>query len=117
MVANSADAPAIHYDNAVGILYGGNALSDDDLRSLRDKFTKALADQRIRTRIHSTGGIVQDQHLRLFQQCTRNAKTLLLAARDIGAALLDPRIIFVGELLDKLVRLRQLAGFPSEGCL
>ena len=89
--------------------------------------TEALADQRIGAGIHRAGGVVQDQDLGLFQQRAGDAQPLLLAAGDVGAALLDLGVVFIGELLDELIGLRQPAGLhpslhrwhrrcPSAGC-
>ena len=45
----------------------------------------------------------------MLQQGPGDAKPLLLPAGDVGAALLDIGVVLVGELLDKGVRLGQLA--------
>ena len=44
----------------------------------------------------------------MLQERTRNAKTLLLTAGDVGSALADHRVVFVRELLHELIRLRKL---------
>src|SRR5699024_4685403 len=110
VVADRADAAAVHHDDAVGILHGSDALRNDDLGGLRDELTEPLADQGVGLGVHRAGGVVQDQHFGLFQQRAGNAQALLLAAGYVGAALLDPGVVLVGELLDEFVGLRQLAG-------
>ena len=110
MVADRADAAAVHHDDAVGILHGSDALRNDDLGGLGNELTEPLADQGVGLGVHRAGGVVQDQHFGLFQQRAGNAQALLLAAGYVGAALLDPGVVLVGELLDEFVGLRQFAG-------
>ena len=69
-----------------------------NLGRVRDFLRECLADERIRLGIHRTGRVIQNEDLRLFQQRTRNAEALLLAAGDIGAALLDVGVVPVREL-------------------
>ena len=69
-----------------------------------------MADLRIRGGIDSGGRVIQNQDAGLFQQCAGNAEALLLAARDIVAALLDVGLVLIGEALDKLIGAGLLAG-------
>ena len=55
----------------------------------------------------------EDQDLGFAQEGAGDAQTLFLAARDVGAALLDPCIVLVGEALDELVGAGQAAGFHA----
>ena len=110
MGADGADAAAVHDDDAVGVLNRGHALGNDNFSGIRDELAEALADQRVGPGVHSGGGIVQDQDLGLLQQGPGDAEPLLLAAGDVAAALLNPGVVLVGELLDELVGLGQTAG-------
>src|SRR5699024_1713503 len=113
--ADGGDAAALHHDDAVGILHAGHALGNDDFGGLGDELPEALADQRVGAGIDGRSGVVQNQDLGLLQQGAGDAQTLFLAARDVGAALLDPGVILLGELLDELVGLGQTAGFLHLG--
>ncbi|CAN4049019.1 HTH-type transcriptional regulator immR, partial [Dysosmobacter welbionis] len=88
---------------------GGDPLGDDELGGIRDLLQKRFADQGVGLGVHGGGGVVQDQDLGVLQQGPGDAKPLLLPAGDVGAALLDIGVVLVGELLDKGVRLGQLA--------
>ena len=74
-----------------------------------DFLAHRLPDERVCLCVDGGGRVVHDQDLRLFQQCPRDAQPLLLAAGDVRAALFDIGVIFVGEGLDELIRLRKLA--------
>src|SRR5699024_2677801 len=102
-----------HNDDAVGVLHAGYTLGNDDLGGFGDIITEALADQRVGLGIDGAGGVVQNQDLGLFQQGAGDAQALFLAAGNIGAALLDPGVVLIRELLDKFVGLGQLAGFQD----
>ena len=64
-------------------------------------------------RFHSAGGVVQDQHLRLFQKRPGNTQPLLLTSGNIGAAPLDPGIVFVRHPLNKFIGAGCLASFDT----
>ena len=110
MGADVRDAAALHNENAVGVLDGGHALRDDDLRGLRDEIAEALTDQGVGLRVDRGGGVVEDQHLRLLQHRAGDAETLLLTTGDVGTALGDEGVVLVREGLNELVRLGELTG-------
>ena len=94
MRADRLHRAAVQDNDLVGVLHGGNALRDDDLGRVRESTLRnALADQRIGLGIDRAGRVVQDEDLRLFQQCARDAQTLLLAAGNVAAALLDVCVV------------------------
>ena len=108
MGADIRDAAALHDEDTVGVLDGGHTLRDDDLRGLRDEVAEALTDQGVGLRVDRGGGVVEDQHLRLLQDRTGDAETLLLTTGDVGTALGDEGVVLVREGLDELVRLGEL---------
>ena len=110
VLAHGDDLAAIHDDDLVRVHQRGDALGDDDLRHFRPLRGQRLTDHGVGLGIDGAGGIVEDQHLRLFEQRAGDAEALALAAGDVRAALLDVGIVLVGELLDEVVRLRQFAG-------
>ena len=69
----------------------------------RDAGVEGRADGGIGRRIHRARGVVQHQHLRMLQQGPCDAQALPLAAGDIGTALVDDRVVSVGERLDELI--------------
>ena len=80
-----------------------------NLGRVRDFLRECLADERIRLGIYRTGRVIQNEDLRLFQQRTRNAESLLLTAGNIRAALLNVGVIPIRQLLDEFIRLCQTA--------
>src|SRR5699024_6717335 len=99
--------------DAVGVLHAGNALGNDQLGGAGDMLGKGLADLGVGGGVHRAGGVVQNQDLGPFQQRPRNAQPLLLPAGHVGAALLDPGVVPVGEAVDELVGAGGAAGFAA----
>ena len=106
-MAALVDDPAIVHDqDQVCVLNGGDALRNDQLCRAGNLAAESSTDARVRLGIHRRGGVVQDQDLRFFQKRSGDAQPLLLPAGDIRAALLDIGIVFLGEALDKFIRLQ-----------
>ena len=103
MSTQAVDLAVVQHQDAVCILHGRDALCNDDLGGAGDLLPEGLADLGIGGGIHGAGAVVQDQHLGLAQQRAGNGQALLLAAGHVGAALLDPGIVLVGEALDELI--------------
>lgn len=101
--AEAVDLAVVQHEDAVGILHRGNALCNDDLGGAGDLLTERLPDLCVGGGIHGTGGVVEDEDLRLAQQGTGDGQTLFLAAGHVGAALLDPGVVLVREALDELI--------------
>ena len=87
--AHGGDGAVFHDQDQVRVLNGGDALGDDQLGGAGDLLGEGLADGCVGTGIDGGGGVVQDQDLGLLQQGAGDAKTLLLTAGDIGAALFE----------------------------
>ena len=100
----------IEHNDAVGILHRADALRDDDLRRVGNVGRERLLDLRIRARVDGARRVVEDEHLRLFQQRTGDTQALLLAAGNVRAALLDVGVIPVRHGGDEAVRARSLLG-------
>ena len=109
MRAGCHDATVVHDENHVGFLHRGHTLGDDDLRGVGNLMMECGTNQLIGFGVDRGCGIVEDQDFRLFQQRTRNAQTLALAAGNVGTALFDVRIVLIGEFLNEAVSLRKLA--------
>ena len=97
-------AAVLHHDDPVCVLDAEDPLGDDDLRRSRNPGHERLPDPGIGRRIDRRGGIVEDQHFRLFQQGAGDAEPLALASGNIGPSLLDPGLIPIGKALYELIR-------------
>ena len=67
------DFAIVHNNNQVGVLYGADALCNDDFGRIRNKLRKGFLDGSIRFGINSRSGIVQNQNLWFCQQSAGNA--------------------------------------------
>ncbi|MPM45443.1 hypothetical protein SDC9_92130 [bioreactor metagenome] len=119
MRADCGDTAFVHEHDVVCIHHGSHALRDDDLCRLRQKLLQRLSNLRIRVGVHRTGGVIENQDAWFFEQRAGDAEALLLSAGDVGAALLNPRLIALRERLDEVVCLRKHAGVLDFfiGCL
>ena len=83
------DPSAVHDENAVRILHGGDTLGDDDLCGIRKLILKCLTDQGIGVFVSTAE--VESSRIRIFGslKSSRNTETLLLAAGDVRSSLLD----------------------------
>ena len=77
MSAHVGDPAVVHDNYQVGVLDRRHALRDDDLRRLRNVFPEPGTDQSVSLCVDRACRVVQDEYLRLSQQGTRNAETLL----------------------------------------
>ena len=103
----------VHHHDTVGLLDGEDALGDNDLRRAWDAGIEGRADGGVGRRVDGRGGVVQHQHFRMLQQGPGDAQALPLAAGDIGAALVDDRVIPIGETLDEFVGAGLAARLPA----
>ena len=110
MLALGHDSAAVHDQNQVALLHGGDALGNNDFGGFGNFTGQGLPDGGVGASIHGGGRVVQNQNLRLFQQGTGNAQPLLLTAGDVGAALLNVGIVAIREGADKFIGTGQLAG-------
>ena len=91
----------------------------EQFRGVVKSIPECLADFRIRCSVNRTGGIVQNQNIRLCQNCPRNAKTLFLSAGNVHTALSQVRIQTVGHMPDEILctafhkSSSEASGFPQ----
>ena len=109
MGADSVDLTVVEDDYSVGVLNRGDTLSDDQLGCIGNFFTESFSYHCVCLCVNGAGGVVENKNFRLFEQGSCNAKSLLLSAGDICAAALDIGVVLVGHLLNKFIRLSELA--------
>ena len=113
MRARGGDPAVVHHKDQIGILHRGHTLCDNDLGGVWYVGTEARTDECVGLGVHGAGGVVENEDLWLFEKGSGNAKSLLLTARHVGAALFDLGIIAVGEGTDEIIRLCQTASLDQ----
>ena len=110
MSADSVDPAVVHNKDPVAVFHAGDPLRDDQLGSVRDLFDESLADLCVGSRVDSACAVVKDEDLRLFQERSRDTQPLLLTARYVRAALLDPGVVSFRHLLYEFIGTGHFAG-------
>ena len=79
--------------------------------------SNARLDQPLADRVERGRGLVEDQDPRVLQQHAGDRDALLLAARQLVAALADDRVVALGQLHDPVVDRRgRAAAVSSSSC-
>src|ERR1035437_10209059 len=88
------DATALQHVDAVGMKHGGEPVGNQagDGIAAGGDVAYGLADLLFGERVERGSGFIEDQQLRLAQQCAGDRQALLLAARDLDATLADHRV-------------------------
>ena len=109
-MGSEAAYPAVVEDkHSVSVLNGGNTLGNDDLCCSRDPLSKGFTNFCIGRSIDRTCRVVEDKHLRVFEERSCDTKTLLLTARNVASSLLDIGIVSIGEAFDEFICAGKLA--------
>ena len=66
----------VQHNDLVRVHQRSNTLGNDKLSGIGDFVPQCLPDTSVRVGVHGTGGVVQNQDLRLFQQCSGNTDSL-----------------------------------------
>ena len=115
MIADTVDLAALHDDYFVRVHHRGDALGNNQLGGGGYLFAEGLADPCVGIGIDRAGAVVEDEDFWLFQQGAGYTQPLLLAARNIGAALFDMGIITLGEGLGEAASERAPEGAVAAG--
>src|SRR3569832_1527104 len=97
------DAVVVHYENLIGIDDGGAAMGDDERGVIGRDIAKLGQYRLLRFRIQRRGRLVEDQDARIFEYHPRDRHALLLAARELEAALTDLRLVALRQGFDEVV--------------
>ena len=103
MGIDSVDTALVQHDDLVRIANRRNTLGDNDGGSIFQILTEAFANGRVGSGIHRAGAVIQNDDFGLFQECSGNAETLLLAAGYVDAALAKIGVIALWERHDKIM--------------
>ena len=86
-------------------------MGDDERRPLSDEPFHRVQQSGLSFHINRTRRLVEDENRRVFEECSRNGKTLALTARETHAAFADKRVVAIGQSNNKVVRI----GEPRRG--
>src|SRR3569832_2423044 len=104
------DAAVVHYEYLIGIDDGGEAMGDDERGVIGRDIAKLGQYRLLRFRIQRRGRLVEDQDARIFEYHPRDRHALLLAARELEAALTDLRLVALRQRFNKVVDVGHLRG-------
>ncbi len=104
------DAAVFHNKNQVRAANGGQAMRDHKGRAAFHQVVQGLLDRFLRLRVNRGGRVIQDKDAGVHQQGAGDGHPLALTAAERHTALTDDGLITVGEVEDKLMRLRSLRG-------
>ena len=97
VVTDRGNAAVVHDYYHIRPLDRRHALRDNNLGGLGNVGSKPGAYQRVGTRIDGTRRVVENEYLRMLEQCAGYAESLLLTAGNVCASLLYPGFIAVRE--------------------
>ena len=107
------DPPFVEDDDAVAPRRGGDAVGDEDDGAPRGLALDRAEDRALGLRVDGGERVVQDEDLRLPHERAREGDALLLAARELHAALADDRVEAVGQRERLLEHLRLARGLAD----
>lgn len=89
----------------VGVLNGGETMSDDESGAAGAEFEDGFLDGVLSFRIHAGGGVVEDKETRIHEEGACDGDTLLLPSAERNAAFADDGVVAIGEIGDEVVSL------------
>ena len=100
-------------DDLVGVLDGGESVSDDDGGSAVAKLLERLLNEDLGRVIEGAGRLVKNEDRGVLEEDARDGNTLLLTARELDTSCADICVISVGECADEIVCACLLGGFDD----
>ena len=107
------DASVLKHVDAVGVAHGAEAVRDDEARALLHEPFERFLDLPLRFRVHTRGGLIEQQNRRIAQQGARDADALLFAHAEFDAALADVRVELVRQPFHEFGRVGALQHVPE----
>ena len=92
------DAAVFHQQNQIRAADRRQPVRDHERRAAREQLRHRSLDQLLALRVEIARGLVENQDLRRGQDRARDREPLLLAARQLDAALADERVVASGKL-------------------
>ena len=96
------DVAVVDDGDGIGVHDRAEAVGDDDRRAAFQNVLQGGLDGGFRLGVEAGGRFVENQHLRIAQDRTRQRDALFLAAGETDAAFADERVVFVRKLFDEI---------------
>lgn len=103
------ELPVLHHDDLRSVSSGRKSVGDHKHRPPLHCALQGLLNELLRSGVQRTGGLIEQEYVRLIREGARDCGALLLPAAQQGAALADQRPEALKELANKLVRIGHLA--------
>ena len=110
MGIDGVDTALVQHDDLIRIADRRYTLGNNDGGGILQVLTEALTNGRVGGGVHRAGAVIQNNNFGLFQECSGNAETLLLAAGYVDAALPQIGVIAFWEGHDKVMGTGRLGG-------
>lgn len=100
------DAAMLHHADLVAVLYGAQAVCDNDAGAPFKHLEERLLHQAFALGVQGAGGLVQDQDRWVLEHGASDAQALFLATTKAVATIADVGLVAAFEPGDKVVRIR-----------
>ena len=112
MPATFYNATAFEDENLIRVANGAQSVRDDEGSAALHETIERLLDETLGFSIHGSGGFVENEDGRIFQQRSRDGDALFFADAELHTALADHCIHAVWQSLDEIARVRILKRLP-----
>ena len=98
------DTALLEHDNAVGLLHGSEAVSDDQRGAILRRIVQRPLHQPFAGSIERAGGLVKQQDRRILQDRACDRDALMLSAKEPYPTLTEKRVVALRQFFDKAGR-------------
>ena len=107
------DGATVHDDDFVGVADGGEAVGDDDAGAALHELVEGLLDDVFALGVEGTGGFVEDEDGRVFEDGAGDAETLALSATEVESTVADGGVVALLHEGDEFVGVSHLCGMAD----
>ena len=117
MGALFAEAAFVEDQDAVGVLNGAEAMSDDQRGAAGEKAIERVADEQLGFGVDAGSGFVEDQEARIVREGASEIDELALADGERGAAFVDGGVDAFGKRADEIAEADFVDGVFDGGAI
>lgn len=107
------DTPLLEHDDAVGVAHGAQAVGDDKGGAPAHERVHASLHQPLGVGVDARRGLVEDEHRRVGDGCTRDGQQLPLALTQVAAVAGEYGVVAIGQTAYEAVGTHQLCGLDA----